>query len=104
MTDGFNNKAQLTEALKLLEQSMSSESENHISLSKLLLHSLNTLFGVQDQHIYIGIVGNCNAVRRSKCRQGWEKSELTGAPSIPLVVKCSKFLLTYDKGRITKKL
>lgn len=48
MTDVFSNKAQLTEALNLLEQSMCSEPENHTALPKCLLYSLDPLFGVQD--------------------------------------------------------
>lgn len=41
LTDGFNNKAQLTEVVKVCEQSTSPEPDDHISLTKLLLNSLN---------------------------------------------------------------
>lgn len=41
LTDGFNNKAQLSEVVKVCEQSTSPELDDRISLTKLLLNSLN---------------------------------------------------------------
>lgn len=43
LTDGFNNKAQLTEVVKVCEQSTSPELEAGISLNKFLLISLNLI-------------------------------------------------------------
>lgn len=43
LTDGFNNKAQLTEVVKVCEQSTSPKLEGGICLNKLLLMSLNLI-------------------------------------------------------------
>lgn len=43
LTDGFNNKTQLTEVVKVCEQSTTPEPEVGMCLSKLLLISLNPI-------------------------------------------------------------
>lgn len=52
LTDGFSNKAQLTEVVKVCEQSTSPELEGGVCLNKLLLISLNLILCSTLVHLY----------------------------------------------------
>lgn len=52
LTDGFNNKEQLTDVVKVCERSASPEPEDHVSLTKLLLNPLNFILFSSQLDLY----------------------------------------------------